>query len=78
MSKFITMKNFKHLILLATAMIFGISAQAQKEEKAVYQFTDDVEAPHTIVQNQANTTSNSTFLRCIRYVGLTPKNSTVL
>ena len=52
-SNITTMKNFKHLILLATAMIFAISSQAQKEEKPVYQFTDDVEVPHTIVQNQA-------------------------
>ena len=53
MSKSHTMKNFKHVILIATAMFFALSAQAQKEEKPVYQFTDDVEVAHTIVQNQA-------------------------
>ncbi len=47
------MKNFKYTFLLAIAMLFAISAQAQKKEKPVYQFTDDVEVPHTIVQNQA-------------------------
>lgn len=47
------MKNFKHLILLAAAMLFAVSSQAQKNEP-VYQITDDVEVPHTIVQNQAS------------------------
>ena len=46
------MKNLKYTFLLAFAMLFTISAQGQKEEKPVYQFTDDVEVPHTIVQNQ--------------------------
>ena len=46
------MKNLKYTFLLAFALLFAISAQGQKEEKPVYQFTDDVEAPHTIVQNQ--------------------------
>ena len=53
MRKINTMKNLKYAFLLATAMLFAVSAQAQKEEKPVYQFTDDVEVPHTIVQNQA-------------------------
>ncbi len=53
MSNYNTMKDLKHLILVAAAMFFAISAQAQKEEKPVYQLTDDVEVPHTIVQNQA-------------------------
>lgn len=35
-------------------MLFAVSSQAQKDEKAVYQITDDVEVPHTIVQNQAS------------------------
>ena len=47
------MKNLKHVFLLAFAMLFAISAQAQKNDKAVYQIVDDVEVPHTIVQNQA-------------------------
>jgi len=51
MSNYNTMKDLKHLILVAAAMFFAISAQAQKEEKPVYQITDDVEVPHTIVQN---------------------------
>ncbi len=47
------MKNFRITMLLAASMLFSIQMQAQKDEKPVYQFTDDVEAPHTIVQNQA-------------------------
>ena len=47
------MKTLKLIVLLAVAMILAIPVQAQKEEKRVYQFTDDVEVPHTIVQNQA-------------------------
>jgi len=53
MSKFNIMRNLKHVILLAIAMLFVVSAQAQKDEKPVYQFTDDVLVDHTIVQNQA-------------------------
>ena len=50
------MKNLKLLILLVAAMIFAIPAQmsAQKKDKPVYQIVDDVEVPHTIVQNQAH------------------------
>ena len=48
------MKNLKYAILLAAAMLFAISAQAQKKDKPVYQIEDDVEVPHTIVQNQAS------------------------
>ena len=47
------MKNLKYVVLLVITMIFTIPVQGQKEEKPVYQFTDDVEVPHTIVQNQA-------------------------
>ena len=49
------MKNLKFLFLLVAAMIFAIPSQmsAQKKDKPVYQIVDDVEAPHTIVQNQA-------------------------
>lgn len=47
------MKTLKFTILLVAAMFFTIPAQAQKDEKPVYQFTDEVEVPHTIVQNQA-------------------------
>ena len=46
------MKNLRFTFLLAIAMLFAVSAQAQKNEKPVYQITDDVEVPHTIVQNQ--------------------------
>ena len=48
----IIMKNLKCAFLIAVAMLFAVSAQAQKDEKSVYQITDDVEVPHTIVQNQ--------------------------
>ncbi len=47
------MKNLKYIFSLAVAMLFTISAFAQKDEKKVYQFTDDVEVPHTVVKNQA-------------------------
>ena len=47
------MTNLKYAFLLAVAMLFAISAQAKKEDEKVYQITDDVEVPHTIVQNQA-------------------------
>ena len=46
------MKTLKITVLLVTSMLFAISAQAQKNEKPVYKFTDDVKVPHTIVQNQ--------------------------
>ncbi len=48
------MKTFRLTILLAIAMLIALPMQAQKEEKPVYQFTDDVEVPHTIVQNQGS------------------------
>lgn len=48
------MKTLKCLVMLAAAMLFAMPAQAQKNEKPVYQITDDVEVPHTIVQNQAS------------------------
>ena len=48
------MKTLKCIVLLAVMAIFSIPMQAQKNEKAVYQITDDVEVPHTIVQNQAS------------------------
>lgn len=47
------MKTFRSIVLLAFVMLFTLSLQAQKNEKSVYQITDDVEVPHTIVQNQA-------------------------
>ena len=34
------MKNLKSIILLAFAMVIAVPMLAQKEEKAVYQFTD--------------------------------------
>ncbi|MBQ6084253.1 MAG: aminopeptidase [Bacteroidales bacterium] len=47
------MKNLKSIVLLALTMVIAVPMLAQKEEKAVYQFTDETIAPHTIVQNQA-------------------------
>ena len=47
------MKTLKIAVLLVASMLFAIPMQAQKDEKPVYQITDDVEVPHTIVQNQA-------------------------
>lgn len=40
--------------MLAVATFLAMPMQAQKDEKPVYQITDDVEVPHTIVQNQAS------------------------
>lgn len=48
------MKILKSIVLLAVATLLAMPMQAQKDEKAVYQITDDVEVPHTIVQNQAS------------------------
>lgn len=48
------MKSLKYALLVAATMLFAFSSQAQKNEKPVYQITDDVEVPHTIVQNQAS------------------------
>ena len=48
------MKFLKSIVLLAVATFLAMPMQAQKDEKAVYQITDDVEVPHTIVQNQAS------------------------
>ena len=47
------MKILKSIVLLAVATLLAMPMQAQKDEKPVYQITDDVEVPHTIVQNQA-------------------------
>ena len=47
------MKNLKYALLLAAAMLFAMPANAQKDEKPVYQITNEIEVPHTIVQNQA-------------------------
>ena len=46
------MKTLKIAVLLVASMLFAMPVQAQKDEKPVYQITDDVEVPHTIVQNQ--------------------------
>jgi len=46
------MKILKSIVLLAVAMLLAMPMQAQKNEP-VYKITDDVEVPHTIVQNQA-------------------------
>lgn len=48
------MKILKSIVLLAVATLLAMPMQAQKDEKPVYQITDDVEVPHTIVQNQAS------------------------
>jgi bleomycin hydrolase len=48
------MKFLKSIVLLAVATLLAMPMQAQKDEKPVYQITDDVEVPHTIVQNQAS------------------------
>ncbi|MCR5036342.1 MAG: C1 family peptidase [Bacteroidales bacterium] len=48
------MKILKSIVMLAVATLLAMPMQAQKDEKAVYQITDDVEVPHTIVQNQAS------------------------
>ena len=47
------MKTLKYVVLLAVAILFAMPMQAQKSEKPVYQMTDKVVVPHTIVQNQA-------------------------
>ncbi len=47
------MKTLKITVLFMISMLLAMPVQAQKEEKPVYQITDDVEVPHTIVQNQA-------------------------
>lgn len=47
------MKTLKYVVLLAVAILFAMPMQAQKSEKPVYQITDKVVVPHTIVQNQA-------------------------
>ena len=46
------MKTLKIAVLLVASMLFAMPVQAQKDEKPVYQITDDVDVPHTIVQNQ--------------------------
>ena len=46
------MKILKSIVLLAVATLLAMPMQAQKNEP-VYKITDDVEVPHTIVQNQA-------------------------
>ena len=48
------MKTLKIAVLLVASMLFALPVQAQKDEKPVYQITDDIEVPHTIVQNQAS------------------------
>ena len=48
------MKILKSIVLLAVATLLAMPMQAQKDEKPVYQITDDVEVSHTIVQNQAS------------------------
>ena len=48
------MKILKSIVLLAVATLLAMPMQAQKDEKSVYQITDDIEVPHTIVQNQAS------------------------
>lgn len=48
------MKILKSIVLLAVATLLAMPMQAQKDEKPVYQITDGIEVPHTIVQNQAS------------------------
>ena len=48
------MKTLKYIVMLAVAILFALPMQAQKDEKAVYQITDDVVVPHTMVQNQGS------------------------
>ena len=47
------MKTLKITVLLVALTLLAMPMQAQKKDKPVYQITDDVEVPHTIVQNQA-------------------------
>lgn len=48
------MKTLKIAVLLVASMLFAMPLQAQKDNQSVYQITDDIEVPHTIVQNQAS------------------------
>lgn len=50
------MKNLKIRLTMAAAMLFALSSfvLAQNNETPVYQFVDDVEVKHTIVQNQGS------------------------
>lgn len=50
------MKNLKIRLSMAAAMLFALSSfvLAQNNETPVYQFVDDVEVNHTIVQNQGS------------------------
>lgn len=50
------MKNLKIRLSMAAAVLLAVSsfAYAQNDETSVYQFVDDVEVKHTIVQNQGS------------------------
>ncbi|MGN0033927.1 MAG: C1 family peptidase [Candidatus Limimorpha sp.] len=50
------MKRNLKCTLLFVALVFATQTglQAQKSDKPVYQFVDDIEVPHTIVQNQGS------------------------
>lgn len=50
------MKNLKIRLSMAAAVLLAVSsfAYAQSDETSVYQFVDDVEVNHTIVQNQGS------------------------
>lgn len=50
------MKNLKIRLSMAAAVLLAVSsfAYAQSDETSVYQFVDDVEVKHTIVQNQGS------------------------
>ncbi len=50
------MKNIKIRLSMAAAVLLAVSsfAYAQSDETSVYQFVDDVEVNHTIVQNQGS------------------------
>ncbi|MCQ2309671.1 MAG: C1 family peptidase [Bacteroidales bacterium] len=50
------MKNLKIRLSMAAAVLLAFSsfAYAQSDETSVYQFVDDVEVKHTIVQNQGS------------------------
>lgn len=50
------MKNLKIRLSMAAAVLLAVSsfAYAQSDDTSVYQFVDDVEVKHTIVQNQGS------------------------
>ena len=49
-------RNLKCTLFFASALLLALQTtiQAQNNDKPVYQFVDDIEVPHTIVQNQGS------------------------